>query len=171
LDLDFNYAHKFATDFGINLRLYANYLINQRNYTYISDPGRYDKIDGTVGNPDWTGQFTAAVHYKLFDISYNGRYVGKQIVSGLSYDTFFSLQNRPPLNPDSRSFVFYDPIIYHNIRAGVDVTDKFRFYAGVDNLSNELPPYDATGTGNTVSGDAIYPNVGRFVYAGVEAKF
>jgi outer membrane receptor protein involved in Fe transport len=175
LDFDVNYAHKFTSDIGINLRLMVNYLINQRSYSYISDPGRYDKIDGTIGNPDWTGQFTAAVNLKPFDLSYNARYVGKQIVSGLSYDTFFSLQNRAPLNPDARPFVFYDPVIYHNIRIGVDATEKFRFYAGVDNLSNELPPYDATGTGNVASGtygsDAIYPNVGRFVYAGIEAKF
>ena len=63
--------------------------------------------------------------------------------------------------------MYYNPIVYHSLRLGVNATDKYRFYAGVDNLTNKLPPYDLTGTGN----DAIYPNTGRFFYAGAEFKF
>ena len=42
------------------------------------------------------------------------------------------------------------------------------FYVGVDNLTNKMPPYYLTGIG---AGSAIYNNVGRFLYAGVLAKF
>ena len=100
-------------------------------------------------------------------MNYNARYVGKQIVSGLAYETFFPSQGRTPTNPDARPFIYYDPIIYQSVRVGVNVTKDYRLYFGVDNLTNELPPYDATGTGN----DAIYPNTGRFFYAGAQVRF
>jgi outer membrane receptor protein involved in Fe transport len=168
IDFDAAYTKRFRENLGINVRLVASYVIDRLQYTYITEPTRYDRIDSTLGDPKWQGQFTAALDAGAFDISYNGRYVGRQIVSALSYETFFASQGRPALNPDARPFVFYDPIVYHNIRLGLNANDKkYRFYVGVDNLTNELPPYDATGTGN----DAIYPNQGRFFYAGFETKF
>lgn len=167
IDFDATYVKKFGDDYGINLRLLVSYVADRLSYSYITEPGRFDRFDSTLGDPKWQGQFTAAGHAGIFDISYNARYVGKQIVSGLGYETFFTNQGRGPTNPDARPFVFYDPIVYHSVRIGLNATDNFRFYFGVDNLSNELPPYDLTGTGS----DAIYPNTGRMFYAGVEAKF
>jgi len=167
IDFDAAYTRKLNADIGVNLRLVVSYVMDRLSYSYIAEPGRFDRIDQSLGDPRWQGQFSAAVNTGVFDFSYNGRYVGKQIVAGFGYETFFSNQGRGPTNPDARPFVFYDPIIYHNVRIGLNANEKFRFYFGVDNLSNELPPYDLTGTG----ADAIYPNTGRFFYAGVEAKF
>jgi outer membrane receptor protein involved in Fe transport len=39
---------------------------------------------------------------------------------------------------------------------------------GVDNLTNTRPPHVTTGLG---TGSAIYDIIGRFMYAGVSAKF
>ncbi|MDP9024646.1 MAG: TonB-dependent receptor, partial [Candidatus Eremiobacteraeota bacterium] len=167
LDFEGTYSHVFDNGFSINYHLTVSYVMDRLSYSYISDPSRFDRIDSTLGDPKWQGAFNVQMKYHQFDLSYNERYVGKQIVSGLSYETFFASQGRPALNPEARPFVYYNPIVYHNLRVGVDVNDKFRFYGGVDNLTNELPPYDLTGTGS----DAIYPNTGRFVYAGIEAKF
>ncbi len=111
---------------------------------------------------------STGLNFDKVDISYNGRYVGKQIVSALTYETFFPSQGRPALNPDARPFVFYDPVVYHNVRIGFEPTKSFRFYVGVDNITNELPPYDLTGTGNDA---ASYPNTGRLFYAGAGIKF
>lgn len=166
IDVDASYAHKFRDDLGINLRLVVSYVMDRESYSYIAEPDRYDRINGTLGDPNWQGQLTIGGNAGLFDFNYQARYVGKQIASGLSYETFFESQGRPALNPDARPFVFYDPIVYHSVRIGLNPTDKYRFYMGVDNASNELPPFELTGTGN----DAIYPNTGRFFYAGVEFK-
>ena len=173
IDLDTAYTKKFSDDIGINLRVVVSYLMDRQQFNYIAEPGRFDRIDGTLGDPKWQGQFTAGGTFGILDVNYNARYVGKQIVSGLNYETFFPNQGRPATNPDARPFVFYDPVVYHNVRVGLNATDKYRFYFGVDNLSNELPPFELAGNENFTSGStaSIYPNTGRFFYAGVEAKF
>ncbi len=167
IDFDASYVRSIKEDLRVNLRMQVSYVMDRLSYSYIAEPGRFDRFDSTLGDPRWQGQLSAAVEAGPLEVSYNARYVGKQIVQGFGYETFFTNQGRGPTNPEARPFVFYDPIIYHNIRIGVNATDKFRFYFGVDNVSNELPPYGLSGTGD----DAIYPNTGRFLYAGVEARF
>ncbi len=167
IDFDAAYTRELKADLKVNLRLVVSYVMDRLSYSYIAEPGRFDRFDSTLGDPKWQGQFSAAVNAGPLEVSYNARYVGKQIVAGFGYETFFTNQGRGPTNPDARPFVFFDPVIYHNVRLGVNANEKFRFYLGVDNLSNELPPYGGSGTGD----DAIYPNTGRFLYAGVEARF
>lgn len=173
IDFDVNYAKKFRDDLGINARVVVSHVMDRQSFSYITQPDRFDRIDSTLGDPRWSGQLTLGGQFKMFDLSYNARYIGKQIVSGLSYETFFPSQGRPALNPDARPFVFYDPVVYHNARVGIDAGDQFRFYFGVDNISNELPPFELGGNENFTSGStaAIYPNIGRFFYAGAEFKF
>ncbi|WP_454279179.1 TonB-dependent receptor domain-containing protein [Sphingomonas sp. Marseille-Q8236] len=167
IDFDVQYAKRFSENASLNANLTVSYVINRLSYSYIAEPDRYDRFDSTLGDPNWQGRFNLNGKVGLVDFGYTARYIGRQIVSGLSYETFFASQGRPALNPDARPFVYYSPIVYHDARIGVNATDKFRLYMGVDNITNQLPPYDLTGTGN----DAIYPNIGRFLYAGVEARF
>ncbi|OYW23411.1 MAG: hypothetical protein B7Z43_03370, partial [Sphingomonas sp. 12-62-6] len=54
-------------------------------------------------------------------------------------------------------------VTYHNIRLSQKVDTKFELYLGVDNLFGKLPPFGLLGNG---AGDAIFPNAGRFLYAG-----
>ena len=92
----------------------------------------------------------------------------KQIVSALSYETFFRWDGVGPINPDARPFVFYDPVIYHGARITFEPDEQFRFYMGIDNITNKHPPLDVKGTGG---GSGIYDTHGRFYYAGAVAKF
>ncbi len=170
IDFDTNYSHRFNENASLNVNLTVSYVMDRLNYAYIAEPARYDRLDSGLGDPKWQGRFNVNGKLGVLDFGYTARYIGKQIVSGLSYETFFASQGRPALNPDARPFVYYDPVIYHDARIGVNATDKFRLYLGVDNISNELPPYDATGIGS-IAGDGVFPNIGRFLYAGVEARF
>jgi outer membrane receptor protein involved in Fe transport len=49
-----------------------------------------------------------------------------------------------------------------------DASKGLRFYAGVDNAFNQLPPFGSTATG---VGTAIYNFRGRSFYAGARARF
>lgn len=167
IDFEGAYRHEFTEDVRLTLRVLASYVNDRLQYTYITEPSRYDRLEGTLGDPKWAGQFTANLETAPAYINYNLRYVGRQIVSGLSYETFFPLQGRPPLNPDARPFIWNDAVWYHNIRVGVRASEEHEFYFGVDNVFNELPPYEYTGIG----ADAIYPNTGRFLYAGFISRF
>ena len=63
--------------------------------------------------------------------------------------------------------VYYPEAFYHSIQVGLNATERFRFYVGVDNLTDFKPPYDLIGT---AAGDP-YDNIGRFFYAGFKANF
>ena len=71
------------------------------------------------------------------------------------------------LNPTYADVVYYPKVIYHAIRASVDVDKRFTLYGGVDNLTNKKPPYGLLGNGD---GDAIYDNIGRAMYIGASVK-
>ena len=68
--------------------------------------------------------------------------------------------------------------IYHDVQLGIDIgdEDRFSFYAGVDNLFDEQPPYlpnppfAASITGTETQAD-VYDPFGRRFYAGVRVKF
>jgi outer membrane receptor protein involved in Fe transport len=173
IDVDANYRTKINGDIGLSLRAVVSWIEERKNFPYISTPSQFDRIESTLGDPIWQAGFTANVDFGMLDVTYNGRYLGKQIVSGLSYEQFFPSQGRPPLNAEARPFVYYDPIVYHNFRLNFEATKQFRFYMGVDNATNELPPFELTGNESTSIGTsgAIYPNTGRFFYAGAEVKF
>jgi outer membrane receptor protein involved in Fe transport len=85
-----------------------------------------------------------------------------------AYENNFSKQGRPPQNADAFPIVFYPERWYNDVRLDFEASRKFNFYVGVDNVTNEKPPYGLTGVGG---GSAIYNNTGRFFYAGAIAKF
>lgn len=174
IDLDMNYRTHLSSNIVLNLRAIVSWVENREVFTSVSNPTVSTRILSLLGDPEWLGQLTANIDFGEFDFTYNGRYVGKQIVSGLAYETFFPWQGRTPTNPDARPFVFYDPVIYHNFRINYEPRDShYRFFMGIDNATNELPPYDLFGTENPASGvsGAVYPNTGRLFYAGAEVRF
>jgi outer membrane receptor protein involved in Fe transport len=169
IDVDASYRTKIFNNIGLNLRALVSWVENREQFTSIAVPTQSTRILSTLGDPEWQAAFSANVDFGMFDLTYNLRYVGRQIVSALSYETFFPWQGRTATNPEARPFAYYSPAYYHNIRANFNVNKQFAFYLGVDNLTNKLPPYDLVG--NETAGGAIYPNIGRFFYSGVTVKF
>jgi hypothetical protein len=92
-----------------------------------------------------------------------------------TYEDFFPFEGNPPKRPDLFDHVWYPAKFYHDVRLGIDITPKYNFYAGIDNLTNVKPPYNLSGlsggnaTGNG-AGESIYDIIGRFYYAGFVAK-
>lgn len=174
IDVDIAYRKRITNDLTLNLRTLVSWVENREQFTSVSVPTQSTRILSTLGDPEWQGAFTANLEADKWDFTYNARYVGKQMLLGVTYETIRGWQGRSPTNPDIRPFDFYEPVVYHNIRLGLKANKDFRFYVGVDNITNELPPYDLTGTENpsaTGQSGAVYPNTGRFFYAGAEIKF
>lgn len=151
---------RFATS------LLVSYLIDRNFYTFITDPDRYVRAKSTLGDPEWGANFSMDLDFGDFDIGYDLRYVGKMTIG--TYETQFSVQGRPPENADAFPFPYYGEEFYHDIQVGFDISNEYRFFTGVDNVTDNLPPLGLTGTGD---GSAIYDNVGRYFYAGVRARF
>lgn len=72
-----------------------------------------------------------------------------------------------PNNADALPRVWYPDVIYHDIRVGFNVGERFRFYAGVSNLLDRQPPLDLLGT----IGGEPYDSFGRNFFAGFNIEW
>lgn len=166
IDVELNYQHQFANIAGVSTRLI--YTHNFRNDTYLdaTDPTFRTQQLGTLGFPFDEFSWNLDVNKGPVTLGYKLRYVGKMTVA--PWDALHSVNGQAPQETDYSNITYYPAQYYHNVRLQVDVTKKYNFYIGVDNLLNTQPPLGTTGAG---FGSAIYDNVGRFFYAGVIAKF
>lgn len=167
IDFDLGFQSQGGSDWRFNARAIVSYLLNRDEFTSLTEPNRATQEKLTQGDPEWNAQLRLGLGYKDVDFSWNMRYVGKQTVALLFADQNVE-QGRPPTNADRFPQVFYPEVSYHDLRLQTKVGPDHRFYIGVDNVFDQLPPLDLLGTG---AGDAIYTNTGRFFYVGVEMKF
>jgi hypothetical protein len=164
IDADLNYTTEVGTG-RLNLRGILSHVFRRNRFTDVARPDFRDRTLSELGQPRWSAQVSANLDMPTFDIFYQVRYLDKQVTA--QWETFFPFDGRDPLNPDLRTQRFYPETFYHNIRFGIKASDEFRFYLGVDNIFDTLPPFDLLGT----EGNAPYGNLGRMLYAGVTARF
>jgi outer membrane receptor protein involved in Fe transport len=165
VDFDMAYRTRLGGDTALNLRVIASHTLKNLNYTFITDPDRATQLKAQLGDPEWTGSFSANLDLGMFDVTYGALFVGKQLL--LAYETFFPFQGRQPSNPDARPFYYYPDVVYHSLRFNFEPTKRFGFYFGVDNVLDQRPPFDLTG----IEAGNPYSNTGRYFYAGASAKF
>ena len=165
IDVDASYNFTWMES-KFNLRAIVSWLEKREFFTFITDPSRSDRIHGTLGDPRWQAQFSMNADFGDFDLGYDLRYVGKQTIG--AWETQNSHQGRAPTNADAFPVKNYPAVFYHDIQLGFSVEDKLRFYAGVDNIRDQLPPWGLTGTG---AGSGIYPVTGRYFYGGVRVRY
>lgn len=166
IDVDMQYRTELTADLNLRVRGLLSYVIKRNNYTDVVNTEFYDRQLSELGDPQWQGQVSFNLSNDLFNLGYRMQYIGKQTVSG-NYETQFSVQGRPPLNPDALPFRWYPDVTYHDLRLELKPLDDYKFYLGVDNVFDKLPPFDLLGT---EAGSPFSPT-GRFFYAGFEAKF
>ncbi len=131
-----------------------------------ANPDFKNRILGELGDPKNQVNLNVSAKYKSVTLGYQFRWIDKMFLN--TYEDFNGLNGLPPQNTDYASVQKYPSVAYVDIRAAVDVSEGFNFYAGVDNLFNRKPPFGATGVG---AGTGIYDNRGQYVYAGIVAKF
>ena len=165
IDADLSYTISDGNT-RLNLRGVVSYVIRRDNFTDINTPTFIDQALLELGDPAWRASFNVDLDFGAFDIGYRMRFIDKQSIGLI--ESVRTVQDRAPTNPDAFPRDFYPRVVYHNLRAGVDIGDQFRFYGGVDNITDRQPPLGLDGTG---AGSGIFDNVGRFFYIGAEAKF
>lgn len=175
IDLDMAYRRRLGSWADLNVRAIVTRNLERENFTFQNDPARSTRIHGTLGDPLWAANLQTGLDFGIFDVRHTLRYFSKMTVG--DWEDQNSHQGRAPSNPDRFNPAFYPETFYHALRFGIEPSKRFRFYAGVDNVFNTLPPLGLDGTGTGAlgggggAGGAIYPNTGRFFYAGAEAKF
>ncbi len=150
----------------ISLNMDLNYLFNLRNFPFENDPAQVHIQEGTVGFPQL--RFLAGATYEQGPFSFNWtiRYVGKS-----------ARFNKDPTQADfeeSISPAYVGAQIYNNaiIRYRLPTpSGRVELYAGANDIFDVQPPiYVVQGNTTGADGDALY-DLGRYVFAGVRAKF
>jgi len=166
INTELTYRHDIAGFGTVGTRLTYTHTIQRDEFLNPADPGRANRIRGELGDPKDAFNWNVDVKRGKVTLNYELRYIGHQVLN--AYENVFSVQGRPPENADYADRVYYPAVIYHNLRAGVDVNSSFNFYIGCDNVTNRLPPFGLTGV---TDGSGIYDPRGRFFYSGLVAKF
>ena len=164
-DTNIAYNHRFSWG-EVSTKGIWTHVVQRDNYTNPADPSFKNTINGELGDP--SDQFNISADVKIGKVSfgYSVRWIDKMYLN--TFEDYNALNGQPPQNADYATIEQYPAVTYHDIRAGVDVNERFNAYFGVNNVSNRLPPYGVTGIG---ANSAIYDNRGRFGYVGVTAKF
>lgn len=165
IDADVAYNHSFDGENKLALRVVGTWVRDRTDYPYLDDPTRPDRVKGELGDPIWNVNASADFTHGPFTLGYQVRYIGRQSIT--DWEAQHDTNGVDALDPYYADVVYFPKVFYHAIRASVNVNRSFTFYGGVDNLTDKRPPYGRLGNG---AGDAIYDNIGRFLYAGVSVK-
>lgn len=165
IDVDVAYRHRFDNGHTLNLRAIGTYLIKLNNFTDPTDPDNPNRQKSELGDPEYAANLNANYDFGVFDIGYNLRYIGRQVIG--TFESRFAFNGEPPTNEDSTPGKFYPDVFYHDVQLGFDVAEDFRFHVGVDNVGNRKPPLGLLG----VAGGDPFDSIGRFFYAGARVDF
>jgi len=164
IDVDAAYRRRFAGNTTLHLRGILSRTLTKYGHTSVSDPDFRDRFLSELGDPEWQGQLSTNVEFGRFNLGHRVRYVHKQTIG--AYETQHTYQGRPPTNPDAFPQKWYPSLWFHDFRVDVNATERYKFYLGIDNAFDRLPPLGLLGT----ESGAPSP-VGRFFYAGATARF
>ena len=167
IDVDIAYRHTFGrvqlTSHGV-----YTHVLKRSDYLDPTNPKFEDRILGELGDPKDNFNWTTDVKVGKITGSYEMRFISPMYLSLSEAENYESVNGLPPQNTDWADRRRYPAVFYHNVRVMLDVNERFSIYAGVDNVTNRLPPFGLTGVND---GGGIYDARGRFMYTGVIAKF
>ncbi|MGW8135721.1 hypothetical protein ACWGNZ_08840 [Sphingomonas zeae] len=166
IDAEIAYDHDIANYGRLSLRGNYTHVLERNDFTDPTRPGYVTRDLDNLGTP--RDRFTINANFMTgpFTFGYRIRWFGRQYVGDYAY--YNTLNGIAPTDPYYADHKYYPVVAYHDLRLGMDVQKDFNFYLGVTNLGNKHPPLDLTGLG---AGSGQYDTLGRFVYAGIMAKF
>jgi iron complex outermembrane receptor protein len=155
LDAQVNYSFTPSEKIGrFNVRLVGGYL---KELDFISSVGaELDRDASEQFAPKYVGNLDLTWKKGPLSVNY-----GLAFQSKTRRFTVEALQGNPDLS-DPR-FFFYKERWEHDLQFAVDVAEKFTFYGGVNNFTNEKPSVSSGGS-------YPYSSVGRYFYTGAKVK-
>lgn len=168
IDFDIGYERTLGKIGKFSIHGIYTLALQASNFLDPTNPTFEDRTLSELGDPQNSFNIDVSLKHGPVTLGYKMQYLDK--MTNGAYERYFSVQGRAPTNPNAvaQEYKLYPVVTYHNVRAAIDVNPKFNVYLGVDNVFDQLPPFGLSGAG---AGSAIYPNVGRYIYTGVQAKF
>jgi outer membrane receptor protein involved in Fe transport len=166
VDFDLSYRHTFADGSRVNARGVMTLTLERNNFINPSNPGFAVHQLDTLGDPAMSANLSLSYGRNNWDLQWTTQWIGRMYVN--AYEATHTFQGRAPTNPDATNILQYPNVFFHSVRADLKVDKHFRFYLGVNNIFDRLPPLGLTGTG---AGSSIYSDIGRFFYGGAQVDF
>jgi outer membrane receptor protein involved in Fe transport len=176
IDVNLGYRTKIGENVRFSTNLIYVHTLKRSNYEDPTNPNFENRILGEVGDPQEEFRVDMDLGYKNFTFGYRFRFIGQQFTS--TYENFrdgingLVAANADAIGPQEYPIITYSDLRFEwNIGSDTgdgDRTKGMRFYAGVDNLFNQLAPLGSLATG---AGTAIYDFRGRSFYAGARFRF
>lgn len=138
----------------------ANYIEKLRQFAFQDFPDTVDREEGEIGDPRWS--FISSLTYAQgpLSVTWESQFIDRV---RRNKDVALERTDRP----------FVESVWYHDLigryrfeAAGGD----FEAYVGVNNIFGKTIPVGLTGN-NVVPGDASYDIFGRYLFAGLRARF
>lgn len=144
-------------DGRINASLTANYLEKLRTFAFADNPEDVQREEGEVGNPRWSFISSLAYSQGPWTVTWESRFIDKV---RRNKDVALERSDRPYVEA-----VWYQDFI---ARYKFDYGAGTEVYVGINNAFDKHIPVGLTGN----TGDqAAYDIFGRYVFAGVKARF
>ncbi len=186
IDTQVNYRTNVSDNIKLSMALSYTHNFQISNFENPGDPSFENRVLSELGDPEDEFIFDTGVTVGAFTLGHRMRFVGPMTVG--VWESYNYLGGRAPQNLDVSEIIEYPPVFYHDLSLEWDMEKSgigrnIKFYAGVDNLFNKIPPLGATGSGAGGGGGAndrpgsqnsngsIYDVRGRQIYAGFKAKF
>ncbi|HEX5184159.1 MAG TPA: TonB-dependent receptor [Allosphingosinicella sp.] len=170
VDFDLSYRRSFTNGGRLNLRGVMTWMLERNDFTDPSHPDIAFHQLYNLGDPEFRANLQVGYGQGPWDINITEQWIGRQTIT--SWENTHSFQGRPPQNPDSTPVVWYPNVFYTDVQMSFKVNSHFRFYMGVDNLFDRLPPYKNLGTAaNGINGISPWSDIGRYFYGGAQVDF
>ncbi|KQN89792.1 TonB-dependent receptor [Sphingomonas sp. Leaf231] len=159
----------YNRDFGFvraNLRGVWNHMFQLDRFNDPSRPNFKNVQTDELGLPSDRFNILTNLTFGAFRIGHTLRWIDSMYLN--TWEDYNGVNGQPPQNLDYAPIQKYPTVTYNDINFNIEVSEKFDFYGGVNNVGDVNPPYGLTGIG---LGSGIYDNRGRFFYAGLTARF
>ncbi len=153
--VDASIAYAFSLgDNRVALRATGNWTEKVNRFFDPTNPALVDPQLLETGFPEWSAVGSASWSNGPYSFTYRVQYIGEQALAGVEIERFETEYGRS---------VIVDETFVHDISFSIDATDRFTFYGGVNNLTNEEPYINRSA----------YPvnPVGRFFFVGARTRF
>lgn len=159
---DFEAAYLFENVFGGSLtsRVTGTYLIKSRFFPFQDDPAQFFESTTLLGSPKWRTNLSTVFKKGGLTASWDARYLSNQIRTA-TLESF----NANPLQTAAFRTGSY---VYHDLQVRYKFGNGLTTYAGVDNVFDKDLPFGNFANG---AGSALFDNIGRAYYAGIEYSF
>ena len=118
--------------------------------------------NGEFGYPKWKARFSTTWQIEPVEVTGTLNYLSNMV-----------RDVQPTAPEDNRATAGTGNFFIFNMQGAVNVTKNLRFYLGVDNVFDQLPPDlpdTRLGGASSYPGAEIFSNVGRYFYTGLTVK-